>query len=153
MVGMSDTTFQPGGSLTRAQVVTILYRLAGEPKVAFDQPFTDVKDGHYFAGAVAWAYQAGITQGVTETAFAPNRPVTREQLATFLARYAESTGVEITGTLDGTFPDAGSVSSYARTAMAWAVSTGIINGLDGKLAPRQGATRAQAAAMFYRFCS
>ena len=153
MVGMSDTTFQPGGSLTRAQVVTILYRLAGEPKVAFDQPFTDVKEGHYFAGAVAWAYQAGITQGVTETAFAPNRPVTREQLATFLARYAESTGVEITGTLDGTFPDAGSVSSYARSAMAWAVSTGIINGLDGKLAPRQGATRAQAAAMFYRFCS
>lgn len=153
MQGMSGTLFQPDGQLTRGQTVTILYRLAGSPEATGSVPFTDVADGRYYTAAVAWAYETGIVKGVTKTLFVPEAPVTREQLVTFLARYAAGTGVDITaqGTLEA-YPDAASVSPYARPYMAWAVENGIIVSLEGRLAPKGTATRAQAATILYRYC-
>lgn len=152
MIGVSDTRFSPNGKTTRGQLVTILYRMEGSPAVTGGSPFTDVAEGQYYANAVSWAAENGIVNGVTETLFLPNREITREQAATILYRYAGYKGVDLTagGSLDG-FPDAGSVSEYARPAMAWAVDTGLIVGIDGRLAPRGNATRAQVATLIMRF--
>lgn len=153
MRGMSDTTFAPNGTLTRAQMVTILYRLAGSPAAEGETPFTDVETGRFYTKAVTWAYTTGIARGMTDTQFAPYASVTREQLVTFLSRYAAGTGVEVTGekSLDA-YPDADTVSTYAKVAMAWAVDNGIILSLDGRLAPKATATRAQAATILFRYC-
>ena len=153
MKGVSDTQFRPEGILTRGQIVTILYRLAGEPESEGTAPFTDVSGGRYYAEAVAWAYEAGIGKGLTDTVFAPNAPVTREQLVTFLARYAQFAGEEIsvTGDLTG-YPDASGISSYAVTPMTWAVEQGLLKGMEGRLAPKGTATRAQIATILQRYC-
>lgn len=151
MNGMSDTSFQPNGTLTRAQMVTILYRMADSPKTEAAVPFTDVQSGRFYTEAVAWAYEKGIVKGMTDTLFAPNSPVTREQLVTFLARFAQAAGVDVTPKGDlSQYPDAPAVSPYAVSAMTWAVDSGLLNGMDGKLNPRETATRAQTATILLR---
>lgn len=154
MKGTSDTTFDPYGEMTRAQVVTVLYRLAGEPEVTGTAPFTDVPAGRYYSDAVIWAYSTGITKGVSADAFDPYAPVTRQQLVTFFARYAAANGVEIKtqGDLSG-YTDAGSVSAYAYESMVWAVESGLIKGVsDTELQPGGTATRVQTAAILMRYC-
>ena len=154
MNGVGDNRFQPNGILTRGQLVTILHRMAGSPAAEKEAPFTDVASGRYYSEAVAWAYEAEIAKGISTTAFAPNAAVTREQLVTFLARYASWSGVEVkvSGDLNG-YTDASSVSPYALEAMTWAVENGIIQGVtDTSLAPRGTATRAQVATIFMRYC-
>ena len=151
MNGVADDAFDVDGNLTRAQLVTILYRIAGEPESTATNPFADVADGQWYTNAVIWAAENGIVKGVNTTTFAPNDQITREQIATILFRYAKAEKVE--GKLAG-FPDAGKVSDYAADAMAWAVEQGLINGIsesDGKtyLAPQETATRAQIAKILW----
>ena len=153
MNGVADDEFDVNGSLTRAQLVTILYRIAGEPESTATNPFADVADGQWYTDAVIWAAENGIVKGVNTTTFAPNDQITREQIATILFRYAKAEKVE--GKLAG-FPDAEKVSDYAADAMAWAVEQGLINGIsesDGKtyLAPQETATRAQIAVILMRY--
>lgn len=152
MVGMSDTAFGPENTLTRAQVVKVLHRLAGSPEAVGEAPFTDVQKGRYYEAAVAWAYEQGIVRGITETTFAPDTPVTREQMVTLLYRFAEFSGADTTARGDlSTFADAEAVSKYAREALSWAVAEEIILGMDGGIAPQGTATRAQFAAIVMRF--
>lgn len=153
MNGVADDAFDVDGNLTRAQLVTILYRIAGEPESTATNPFADVADGQWYTNAVIWAAENGIVKGVNTTTFAPNDQITREQIATILFRYAKAEKAE--EKLAG-FPDAEKVSDYAADAMAWAVEQGLINGIsesDGKtyLAPQETATRAQIAVILMRY--
>ena len=153
MNGVADDAFDVDGNLTRAQLVTILYRIAGEPESTATNPFADVADGQWYTNAVIWAAENGIVKGVNTTTFAPNDQITREQIATILFRYAKAEKVE--GKLAG-FPDAEKISDYAADAMAWAVEQGLINGIsesDGKtyLAPQETATRPQIAVILMRY--
>lgn len=151
--GATDTTFNPNGTMTRAMLVTVLYRLAGEPEVTGTTAFTDLKDGEYYCDAVLWAVQNGITEGVDETHFAPNKAVTREQMVTFLYRYAKLAGMDVTAKADlSTYADADKVGTYAADAMAWAVANELINGVgNNTLAPKSTATRAQVAVVLMRY--
>lgn len=153
MAGTSDTKFEPNAKLTRGMVVTMLWRMEGEPSVTTNS-FADVKDTTaWYYQAVSWAAKNGIVNGVTATTFAPNTNITREQLAAILYRYADYKGKDTAATkaLTG-YPDASSVSAYATTAMRWAVTKGIISGdASGRLNPGGNATRAEAATMFQRF--
>ena len=126
MNGVGNGMFEPNGSVTRAMLVTILYRQAGSPKVTGDNPFEDVAAGKYYTDAVIWAFQNGIVNGTTPTTFEPEEPVTREQIATILYRQAGSPAV--TETDLSSFLDASDVSSYAANAVRWAVSEGVIKG-------------------------
>ena len=154
MKGVSGTLFQPNGTLTRGQLVTILHRMAGTPEAKTKAPFTDVVSTQYFFDAVAWAYETKIAEGVSGTAFAPNAPVTREQLVTFLYRYAQYQEVDVStqGSLAG-YPDTGSLDAYAQIPMAWAVEEELVYGMDGKLNPKGTATRAQIATIIQRYCT
>lgn len=149
MNGVSATEFAPEETLTRAMLVTILYRLAGEPKDAEAKvAFTDVKEGDWFYDAVAWAVKADVAKGTSETTFDPEAPVTREQLATFLWRYVGEPESEQSL---GAFADNTMVSDFAYTAMQWAVENKIVNGKeDNKLDPIGNATRAEIAIIFMR---
>lgn len=145
--------FGPGAKMTRAMLVTVLYRAAGEPTVTgITNKFTDNKQGQYYYNAVLWASNMGIVNGATATTFDPNGNVTREQIAAILYRYEGSPTV--TGSLSG-YPDQAQVSSFAVTAMQWAVSTGIITGVTSggrtTLSAKGNATRAQVAVMLHRF--
>ncbi len=153
MDGVGDNLFAPNSQTTRAQLVTILYRLAGEPEPGGDSGFSDVAAGTWYTDAVAWAAENGIVNGTTDTTFAPGEDITREQLVTVLYRYAESKGydVNVSADLSG-YPDAGQVQDYAQPAMAWAVAEGIVEGVDGNLNPTGDATRAQIATILMRFC-
>ena len=137
--------------MSRAMFVTVLWRIAGRPAGGVTA-FTDVPDGQWYSGAVAWAAQEGIVLGTTRTTFSPDEALTREQLATILLRYAEKNALDeaARSSLSG-FADGASVSPYAREAMCWAVGAGIFKGSDGLLLPQDGATRAQAAAVLVRF--
>ena len=151
MIGMGGAKFQPNTEMSRAMLVTVLYRIAGEPAVKGTAPFRDVEKNSWYTNAVIWAAENGIVKGVNTTTFAPNDQITREQIATILFRYAKAEKVE--GKLAG-FPDAEKVSDYAADAMAWAVEQGLINGIsesDGKtyLAPQETATRAQIAKILW----
>lgn len=149
MDGTSATTFEPNGTMTRAMLVTILWRMEGEPVVNYLMPFTDVDGGAWYAEAVRWASSEGIVEGVSDTSFAPNAEITREQLAAILWRYAgePATAANLAGYADGA-----SVSAYAVDAMRWCVEHGIITGTTAAtLEPQGTATRAQAAAMLMRF--
>ena len=155
--GTAADTFSPNAPMTRAMLVTVLWRLDGKtaPKAAC--AFTDVDATAYYADAVAWAAENGVVKGVDETHFAPEAEVTREQLAAILFRYAEKKGVDTTKRAAlSTFPDADKVSNYAKDAMAWAVETGLINGIkaakETTLAPQATAPRAQVAAILARYC-
>ena len=153
MEGVGNGKFAPNENLTRGQLVTILHRLSGSPEPTGTNPFTDVKAGRYYTAAVTWAAEQGLAKGITPTQFAPDAPVTREQVVTFLYRYASLSGADVsaTGSLSG-FPDASSVSEYAQVPMAWAVETGLLLGMDGRLAPKGSTTRVQAAAFLMRLC-
>ena len=148
MNGMDETHFAPEGNLTRGQLVTTLYRLAGEPEVTEKATFTDLRAGAYYADAVAWAQDLGIAKGMTETQFAPEKTVSREQTATFLYRYVTNylkqepgQGADLKA-----FADGGKVQDYAKTAMSWAVAEGFFEGYgDGTLRPGAVLTRAQMA--------
>ena len=154
MKGLGDGVFDPNGTTSRAMIVTILYRLEGEPMIRSGMPFSDVTESDWYAMAVSWAESRGILNGFEDGSFRPNDPITREQLAAVLYRYAQTKGEGFTGLwsfkLD--FPDAGEVSDWATEAMSWMVMNGVINGMDGRLNPQGNATRAQAAAMVQRFC-
>lgn len=156
MQGYGDGTFRPDETATRAQVVTLLYRIAGEPAVDDSKalPFTDVNLESWYGSALRWAYQNGITTGVSADTFAPDDCVTREQLVSFLARYAKVTGAYEKVSEDlSSFSDRDRVSSYAVESMQWAVANGIILGTEtGKLEPMATATRAQLAAVVARYC-
>lgn len=145
--------FSPNSNLTRAQMATVLYRMAGEPEGTIENPFSDVADGQWYTDAVVWAAETGITVGTSENTFNPNDNVTREQMATFLYRFAEYESldpIEVTGDLSA-FPDADEVSEFATEAMTWAVGQKIIAGVDGNLAPDGTATRAQVATVLMRY--
>ena len=153
MDGVGDSLFAPNSETTRAQLVTILYRLEGEPEVSGTSGFTDVEAGTWYTDAVAWAAANGIVNGTTDTTFAPGEDITREQLVTVLYRYAESKGYDVSASADlSGYPDAGQVQDYAQPAMAWAVAEGIVEGVDGTLNPAGNATRAQIATILMRFC-
>ena len=133
-------------------VVMVLYRLAGAPEVTGTVEFTDVPEDQYYYEALVWATKAGLAKGVTETRFAPGNAITREQLVTFLYRYAQYAGMDVGGQADmDAFADKDKVSGYAAEAVAWAVAGGIINGMENNtLAPRANATRGQVATMLMR---
>ena len=151
MRGVSDTRFAPNTGLTRAELVTVLYRMAGEPAVeGLKNPFSDVEKNAWYTDAVIWAAEVGVAKGMSATSFAPNAKVTREQLAVFLYRYADGkyTGKNVLSD----FSDAHQVSSWAAEAMNWAVSMDLIQGMaEGVLAPKDGAARAQFATVLMRY--
>ena len=153
MDGVGEGTFAPNATTTRAMVVTILYRLEGEPAVSGDLPFTDVEASTWYTDAILWAVQNGIVNGMNDTQFAPGNDLTREQLVTILYRYAQDRGYDVSASVDlSGYPDAGQVQTYAQPAMAWAVAEGIVEGMDGNLAPAGNASRAQIATILMRFC-
>ena len=154
MDGVGGNRFAPNSETTRAQLVTILYRLEGEPAVSGDLPFTDVEAGTWYTDAILWAAQNGIVNGVTDTTFAPGDEITRQQLVTILYRYAEAKGYDVSASADlSGYPDADQVQDYAQPAMAWAVAENIIQGMeDGTLKPAGNASRAQIATILMRFC-
>lgn len=153
MKGMSEIEFAPNNTLTRAMLVTVLYRNACEPAVNKSIPFADVDMGSWYANAVIWAKQNGIVNGVTETEFAPDSNITREQIATIMFRYAQYNGMEAVALEENLhFTDVNEISEYAVSAMNWAVGTGLINGKSATtLNPKDNATRAEIATILQRF--
>ena len=154
MDGVGGNRFAPNSATTRAQLVTILYRLEGQPAVSGDLPFTDVEAGTWYTNAVGWAAQNGIVNGVGDDTFAPGNDLTREQLVTILYRYAESKSYDVSASADlAGYPDGEEIQAYAREAMAWAVAENIIRGMeDDTLKPAGNASRAQIATILMRFC-
>ena len=154
MDGVGGNRFAPNSATTRAQLVTILYRMEGQPAVSGDLPFTDVEAGTWYTNAVVWAAQNGIVNGVGDDTFAPGNDLTREQLVTILYRYAESKGYDVSASADlAGYPDGEEIQAYAREAMAWAVAENIIRGMeDDTLKPAGNASRAQIATILMRFC-
>jgi hypothetical protein len=152
MNGMSENVFAPDGSVTRGQLVTILYRAAGSPSVTgMNNPFRDVDAHRWYGDAVIWSAFNGIVKGVTADTFTPDAHITREQLATMLWRYTGAAEAE--DTLLTQFADGDRISGYARDPMAWAVANGLIQGVGADtLQPQGSTTRAQAAAILMRFC-
>ena len=150
--GTSDTTFSPNASMTRAMLVTVLYRLEGQPTVSGRSGFSDVKLNSYYEDAVTWAADNGIVNGTGTTTFSPNANVTREQMAAILYRYAQykQYGTTASAGLNG-FSDAAKVSTYAKAPLSWAVAEKLVNGSEGRLLPTGNATRAQVAAILHRF--
>lgn len=153
--GTTETAFAPNDKLTRAMLVTILYRAEGEPEIANDTSFTDVDMGAYYANAVAWAQQNGIVNGVSETEFAPNDNITREQIAAIMHRYAQYKGYDVAvggNTNILSYSDFDSVSEYAIGSMQYAVGSGLIKGKsESTLNPQDFATRAEISAILHRF--
>ena len=150
--GTDSRSFSPNASMTRAMLVTVLYRLEGEPTVTGRSSFTDVRSGAYYEKSVIWAAANGIVTGTDSTSFSPDTKVTREQLAAILYRYAQYRKLDTDASAKlNSFTDADSVSAYASEALGWAVSEGLINGASGKLMPKGDATRAQVAAILHRF--
>ena len=150
--GTSDTTFSPNASMTRAMLVTVLYRLEGQPAVNGRSGFSDVQYNGYYEDAVTWAADNGIVNGTSTTTFSPNANVTREQMAAILYRYAQykKYNTAASSGLNG-FTDHASVSGYATASLEWAVAEKLVNGSAGKLMPTGNATRAQVAAILHRF--
>lgn len=153
MNGTSGTRFSPDDYTSRAMLVTILYRMAGEPD-AENPIFGDIPGNTYYSEAVAWASDRGIVTGVSSTAFAPDNQVTREQMATFLCRYAVYQGLDTATTNELTeFVDSDGISDYAMEAMGWACDQGLITGKSSTmLAPKDYATRAEVALVLTRYC-
>jgi len=154
MTGTSVNTFNPEGTMTRAMLVTVLYRLSGDTG-SYLGSFTDVPPGKWYENAVAWAAKRGIARGVGNNRFSPDGEITREQLAVMLHNFAKYKGLDVSvsnSTVLDSHADTGSISSWASEAMAWAVSNGIITGDDsGNLNPQSFASRAEVAAMLKRF--
>ena len=148
--------FLPDTSMTRAELVTVLYNMEGRPEVSYEAVFTDVTENQWFAPQIIWAYRQGIAAGTTKTTFAPDEAITREQIAAILYRYATdylglSMSAEDEDALLGAFSDAGEISDYARTAMAAMNQAGVITGDGDRLKPQENATRAEVASMLSRY--
>ena len=153
MLGTSKTLFSPHGTATRGMMATILWRMEGSPVPKGKNSFTDVEDGKWYADAITWTAENGIFAGYGKDKFGPDDPITREQLAAIFYRYADYKGYDLTvkGNLDK-FKDADKITDYAKTAMQWAVGSGLVKGKSGNLLDPQGtATRAEIAAMLHRF--
>ena len=153
MAGTGDTTFDPEVSLTRAMTAQLFYNLEGKPAVTGDSTFTDVTSGHWAVDAITWAAQNDIVAGIGGGLYDPDSNVTREQFAVMLYKYARFKGYDLTATGDLTqFPDAGSISSWAETALSWANGNGLINGhTAGNIDPKGSTIRAQAASIMANF--
>lgn len=153
MSGTDADLFSPDQNTTRGMIVTMLHRLEGSP-AALPNTFLDVPIGAYYADPIAWASENSLVMGVGDGLFSPEAPITREQLAAILYRFAQYKGLETPAQADlGQLPDASSVSPYATDAMSWAVGAGLVTGSDGQLDPGGNATRAQVAVIFHRFCA
>ena len=152
MNGVSEDSFDPYGNLTRAAIVTVLYRLEGSPAVKANTGFNDISAGDWYADAVAWAVDKGITNGYGDGRFGPNDPITREQLAVFLYRYAKSRDFIVPAYANLNQSDASDIDSWALDAMKWSFSKGIIEEIDGKLAPVDNAKRHMIATALMQFC-
>ena len=153
MLGTSKTLFSPHGTAMRGMMATILWRMEGSPVPKGKNSFTDVEAGKWYADAITWTAENGIFAGYGKDKFGPDDPITREQLAAIFYRYADYKGYDLTvkGDLDK-FKDADKITDYAKTAMQWAVGSGLVNGKSGNLLDPQGtATRAEIAAMLHRF--
>lgn len=157
MKGTTEKTFAPDENLTRAMLVTVLYRNEGEPAVGENSPFTDVEMNEYYGNAVLWAQQNAIVKGISETEFAPDAPITREQIAAMMHRYAEFKGIDVSVGEDTnilSYSDFDKVSEYAVAPMQWAIGSGLIKGRsETTLNPSDNATRAEIAAILHRFLS
>ena len=153
MNGTSSNVFSPNATTTRGMIVTMLYRLEGEPRVSGTSTFDDVANGMYYADAIAWAAGNDIVTGYDDTTFGPNDAITREQMAAILYRYAQYKGYRTTASADlSGYVDAGDVSSYALSALQWASAEGLVTGTSSTaLTPGGSATRAQVATIFMRF--
>ena len=150
--GTSDTTFSPNASMTRAMLVTVLYRLEGQPAVNGRSGFSDVQYNGYYEDAVTWAADNGIVNGTSTSTFSPNANVTREQMAAILYRYAQYKKYNTTASSSlNSFSDHTNVSGYAVASLQWSVAEKLVNGSNGKLMPTGNATRAQVAAILHRF--
>lgn len=154
--GMTPTTFAPNATMTRAMLVSVLWRLAGEPAPKASNTFVDVPDGAWYTDAVTWAAENGVVSGIGGSRFDPSGYVTREQTAEILYNYAHSKGYDVSARADLTaFPDAGSVSGWAEEALSWANAAGLINGTvrDGQtiLDPQGSASRAQVAMILMNY--
>ena len=153
MLGTSKTLFSPHGTVMRGMMATILWRMEGSPVPKGKNSFTDVEAGKWYADAITWTAENGIFAGYGKDKFCPDDPITREQLAAIFYRYADYKGYDLTvkGDLDK-FKDADKITDYAKTAMQWAVGSGLVKGKSGNLLDPQGtATRAEIAAMLHRF--
>lgn len=150
--GTSDTTFSPNASMTRAMLVTVLYRLEGQPAVNGRSGFSDVQYNGYYEDAVTWAADNGIVNGTSTSTFSPNVNVTREQMAAILYRYAQYKKYNTAASSSlNSFSDHTSVSGYAEASLQWSVAEKLVNGSNGKLMPTGNASRAQVAAILHRF--
>ena len=155
MNGVSDTAFDPDGTLTRGMIVTILYRLEGEPAAPYSGTFTDVPEGEWYAPGVEWAARNGVVNGYGGCKYGPEDPVTREQLAAILWRYAEFRGLPVSVGEDTNFlsyNDVFDIAEYAKLPMFWALETGVISDRDGELEPGSPALRREVAAAMTAFC-
>lgn len=152
--GTSATTFDPEMVMSRAMLVTVLYRIDGKPDITAENHFLDVEAGNWYTDAVIWADANEIVYGYDDGNFGPNDSISREQMAVILYRYTEYKGYDMTASADlSGFTDADEITDYAETAMAWAYANHIINGMgDGTLDPQGKATRKQVAAILQRFC-
>jgi len=153
MTGLTATTFGPNLSTTRGMIVTILWRMENEPAARHGCPFADVRRGSYYEQAIAWASENGIVTGFDASTFAPDRAITREQLAAILFRFAAYRGMDAVTLRENlsSFQDQAAISAYAVSALNWAVGEGLMQGTGDKLEPTGSATRAQVAAMLRRF--
>lgn len=151
MVGVSDNTFAPSASVTRAMFAQILYRLSGSNDFYVSSPYEDVSIRVWYGKAVAWANANGIMSGYGKGRFGPNDSITREQLALTLYRFSGGAGGYEGPGVDG-FIDGGDVSPWARNAMSWAIGNGMVSGSGGRLNPRKCATRAEASSILARYC-
>lgn len=150
MKGISNTEFAPDSEVTRAMFVTVIYRMENEPQTG-KCAFTDVESGSYYESAVAWANENGIVSGISEDCFAPNEPITREQMAAIIYRYAAFKGYDITTSSNISYTDNDNISDYAKDAVIWAAEKSVMTGnTDGSFAPKANTTRAQAASVFMR---
>lgn len=154
MNGMGDNRFEPGRTMTRAMVVTVLYRLQGSPATSAENIFTDVDSGQWYTDAVVWASENGIVLGYGDGRFGTNDDMTREQIATILRRFSSYNGLDVSRRTGlSAFEDSSSVSSWAQEAMEWAVAVGLINGrTPTTLVPGGSATRAEVATLLMRYC-
>lgn len=150
MKGISNTEFAPDSDVTRAMFVTVIYRMENEPQTG-KCAFTDVESGSYYENAVAWANENGIVSGISEECFAPNEPITREQMAAIIYRYAAFKGYDITTSSSTSYTDNDNISDYAKNAVIWAAEKFVMTGnTDGSFAPKANTTRAQVASVFMR---